>query len=182
MWGEAYKRWRHSRGYGVHSPFAYRIVKEVINPERGYGWYGYKPLSDKYRGKVSDGTIRRSLMLLRLASFLDIGSAYIADFSDRKIIEYALKQVNSKIGLTSDAQLADNARLIITDGKSLGLEKLSKLLERPGRAVYIRDIPSKWTEKLFENLDEGLMLHSRRNALLISRPGMMKVSYTLRKL
>lgn len=34
-----YRRWRHSRGYGVHSPFAYRIVKEVVAPTSGYTYY-----------------------------------------------------------------------------------------------------------------------------------------------
>lgn len=32
-------RWRHSRGYGIHSPYAYRLVKEAICPDRGYLYY-----------------------------------------------------------------------------------------------------------------------------------------------
>lgn len=38
---ETYIRWRHSRGYGVHSPFAYNLVKTAVRPPRGYGYYGY---------------------------------------------------------------------------------------------------------------------------------------------
>lgn len=34
-----YKRWRHTRGFGVHSPFAYRLVTEVVRPPRGYAYY-----------------------------------------------------------------------------------------------------------------------------------------------
>ncbi len=34
-----YRRWRHSRGFGIHSPFAYRIVKEALYPQRGYQYY-----------------------------------------------------------------------------------------------------------------------------------------------
>ena len=36
---DAYRRWRHSRGFGVHSPFAYRIVTEALYPRHGYAYY-----------------------------------------------------------------------------------------------------------------------------------------------
>ncbi|MDE6333696.1 MAG: hypothetical protein K2L77_03515 [Muribaculaceae bacterium] len=34
-----YKRWRHGHGYGVHSPYAYRMVREVLRPPHGYAYY-----------------------------------------------------------------------------------------------------------------------------------------------
>ena len=37
---KAYIRWRHRRGFGVHSPFAYNLVNTAINPGK-YGYYGY---------------------------------------------------------------------------------------------------------------------------------------------
>ena len=36
---DIYKRWRHTRGYGIHSPFAYRLVTEAIRPTRGYSYH-----------------------------------------------------------------------------------------------------------------------------------------------
>ena len=38
--GNAFQRLRHSRGFGVHSPFAYRFVTDVIRPGQ-YGYYAY---------------------------------------------------------------------------------------------------------------------------------------------
>lgn len=32
-------RWRHTHGYGVHSPLAFRIVKECIRPDAAYAYY-----------------------------------------------------------------------------------------------------------------------------------------------
>lgn len=41
-------RWRHTKGYGVHSPLAFRIVRECLMPDGEYGYYG-------------DGTIEQTL-------------------------------------------------------------------------------------------------------------------------
>lgn len=55
-----YKRWRHTRGFGVHSPFAYRMVKEVVSPPRGYAYYAeFRPRMD-----------RRERVFYRLGVFL----------------------------------------------------------------------------------------------------------------
>lgn len=35
-------RLRHKRGFGIHSPYAYRVVKHVIAPAKGYGYYAEK--------------------------------------------------------------------------------------------------------------------------------------------
>ncbi len=37
----AYLRWRHSHGFGVHSPFAYNLVTMAVRPGK-YGYYGYE--------------------------------------------------------------------------------------------------------------------------------------------
>lgn len=37
----SYLRWRHSKGYGVHSPFAYNLVKMAVRPAAQYAYYGY---------------------------------------------------------------------------------------------------------------------------------------------
>lgn len=32
-------RLRHRRGFGIHSPYAYTVVKNIIAPSRGYAYY-----------------------------------------------------------------------------------------------------------------------------------------------
>ena len=39
MLGAWIRRMRHRRGFGVHSPLAFRVVKEVLWPARDYGFY-----------------------------------------------------------------------------------------------------------------------------------------------
>ena len=38
------RRFRNSRGFGVHSPAAFALMKEVVRPARAYGLYSYHPL------------------------------------------------------------------------------------------------------------------------------------------
>lgn len=37
----SYRRWRHSRGFGVHSPWAYGVVSEVLRSNDRYGYYAW---------------------------------------------------------------------------------------------------------------------------------------------
>lgn len=41
---KSYRRWRHRRGFGVHSPSAFSFVGDVVRPARGYGYYAYPTL------------------------------------------------------------------------------------------------------------------------------------------
>ena len=34
-----YRNWRHTKGYGVHSPYAYMLVTEILSLPRGYAYY-----------------------------------------------------------------------------------------------------------------------------------------------
>lgn len=40
-----FRRWKCSRGFGVHSPFAYSFIVDVLR-ERRYGYYAYDLLPD----------------------------------------------------------------------------------------------------------------------------------------
>ena len=80
-------RMRHSRGFGVQSPWAYRMVRYVINEH--YPYYAYESLALSYPGL---GVVERNMceLCLRLANsvqpslvvnFDDAGGAYGAYFS-----------------------------------------------------------------------------------------------------
>lgn len=40
------RRWRHSRGFGVHSPSAFRLIREVLRPSRRYVFYAYAEIAE----------------------------------------------------------------------------------------------------------------------------------------
>lgn len=172
---EGYKRWRHSRGYGVHSPYAYRIVKEVLQSPRGYAYYGYTNLGDGLSGRE-----RKYLRkLLRLASYCDVGSAFIGKAKKNEAAVAALRAANSEMKIIREKGFIRDARLVIVDAGETDLELLKELSDRPGRILYINGAPRDWADSLFESMDEGVMFYGPHKILLISRAGMHKIKYSI---
>lgn len=176
---EAYKRWRHSRGYGVHSPFAYSLVKGVVRPGRGYAWYGYSRTDRAARGCRLPDVAWQARMLLRLASFLGVKKAFIPNADNTAPYRTALLAADSRMVITSALAEADSCTLICTARDLVPLEALTEFLQQPGRCVAMRSYPAGWEKRLFDSLGEGLMLYSRENLIVISRSSMQKVAYTI---
>lgn len=148
----------------------------MFRSSKGYGYYGYQEL-DKFPSNRKDR--KQAKLLLRLASRSDVGSAFIPTTAEKSIFAKALRLAQSKMSLTSEPSLADNARLILSRGSQLELEHLLRLLERPGRIIALKDVPYGWKDSLFEALDEGLMFFGKNTLIIFNRPGMQKVAYSL---
>ena len=41
----SFSTWRHGRGFGVHSPFAYDLLTNTLHEPRHTGYYGYRELN-----------------------------------------------------------------------------------------------------------------------------------------
>lgn len=59
-------RFRHRRGYGVHSPFAFRLITEVFY-EKGE-FYAYAPLAAARQGVVCGQSERLDRLMLRVVN------------------------------------------------------------------------------------------------------------------
>lgn len=110
--GRWYKRWRHGRGFGVHSPLAYALVSEVLRKQRGYAYRAEQDPS--LGGGVVCGD--RARMLVRLAAFIDARSADVSHIDDarmRQAVSEILRAYSPDISLTDDV-----ADIIIVDSAS----------------------------------------------------------------
>ncbi len=65
---QLFNRWRHGRGFGIHSPFAYRLITEVLHQEMGYYAYLRMPGDECYR------TVFRIVLALRPMSVALVGA------------------------------------------------------------------------------------------------------------
>lgn len=175
----SYRRWRHTRGYGVHSPFAYMLTKEVVRPKRGYAFYGYDDISDEARSaRLSGARERAARMLLRIIVRLRPESVFISEELGATFIT-AAKTADRRIRLETSPTRAASCRMIVSHGETLSLDLLKNHLSVAGNSLVLRNIPRGWQDELFDSMSEGVMLYSPRHAILVAREGMQKVAYSM---
>lgn len=175
---DAYRRLRHSYGFGVHSPFAYSIVQRVLNPGRNYRWYGYDDIELAAPLEHPARIRRQARLLLRLAATCHIHSAYIPAETPPAFYT-ALKAANSNMHISHKSGDIEKCELVCCDGSGSDIEHLCKLAHHPHKILAIRNAPSGWADMLFDNLEEGVMLHGKSNIIIICRRNMQKLAYTV---
>lgn len=95
----SYKRWRHKKGYGVHSPFAYSLIKDLSAKPGSY--YKDKMMS-KLMGAKYTYTHRQGRLLHRLIARLDPSVIVMPEegYSEEWVI--AITFANSKANIIKD--------------------------------------------------------------------------------
>lgn len=81
---EFYRRLRHSFGFGVHSPFAFRMVRDVVRAPRGAHYYAGNELRETLRG-LPRGERRRCRLLFRLAARLGFRHVCVSPLTSRAV-------------------------------------------------------------------------------------------------
>ena len=109
IFSDIFNRWRHTLGYGVHSPLAYRIVKECIRPDKRYAMYADSRIDFLF----ADDRKRcvQLKMLIRLINLLKISDIMIPNCP--KKIRQILSDAYPGLHLRTDAQKAKNVGLIV---------------------------------------------------------------------
>lgn len=181
---EAYKRWRHGHGFGVHSPFAYFMVKEVVRPATGYDYYGYACIDEAWlamsRPERHKAMRRQARILLRLAARLDLRSAFLPKAEISIPFRAALDSACSQMQIhtaQADIHLCD---LVLTAGDFISAWTLAEFLSQDHKVLGMRNAPQGWADILFRALPHGLMLHDGDSFIIVNRPHMHKAAYTIR--
>ncbi len=110
--GRWYKRWRHGRGFGVHSPLAYALVSEVLRKQHGYAYRA--ELDPNLGGGVLCNA--RARMLVRLAAFAGARTADVSHIDDsgmRQAVMNVLRTYSPDIQFS-----AIGADIVVTDSIS----------------------------------------------------------------
>lgn len=181
---DRYRRWRHGHGYGVHSPFAYFMVKEVVHPDKEYDYYGYADIDDACNtmpcNRHSRRVRRHAHTLLRLVSRLNVCSAYLPKADADAPYLAALKAANSHIELHSAMADLNRCDLVLSSDDYIPLQRLCEFISLPGKTLGMRHLPHGWAKSLFESLPQGLMLHDYDSLIIVNRPDMQKVAYSIK--
>lgn len=175
---EVYRRWRHTRGYGVHSPFAFSLVELVVHPQ-GIGWYGYQDIDQTFYPGLPDRRVRRQArLLLRLTVALRPKSVFLP-LGIHPAYHAALAAADSHMRISRRPADAPNCRLICSQANHISLPVLLKHMELPGNMIAISNIPADWVDQIFDAMPEGLLLEGKHNIFAINRSDMAKLRYSI---
>lgn len=106
------RRWRHTRGYGVHSPLAFRIVKECIRPDGRYGFYCDPYLDFEYHGDRRG--LRRARLIIRLLHLLRPACVWMPA-ADKRILT-AIKMIMPAMRVATHREFPKDTDFIIASG------------------------------------------------------------------
>ncbi len=78
-----FRRWRRTKGYGIHSPYAFRFVREVIRSSNDYGYYAYAEIENELRRHHP--SLKRSTARLIFRLLVELNPATVSIASDRAV-------------------------------------------------------------------------------------------------
>lgn len=175
-----YLRWRHSKGYGVHSPYAYRFVTDVLQPGE-YGFYAYHEIDHEFliaRGKHEIDA--KSLKLFfRLIKFLDTKRLIVAGNRNKDLL---LLGKIANIPVLDFQKLKDKDfrknDLLIINGSDLSQENLIPDI-KAGIPVFAINPSNQLKSLMSIPLERGLYLEGNRRLLLVPRQEMAYTTYQI---
>lgn len=183
---DPYLRWRHSRGFGIHSPFAYHIVTTAVTPGRRYSYYGYTPidiaLETTPRGAYSYRKIRKNArLLLRLIVALD-AKRVIVPASAHPVFRVAAEAAGVKVeNDTKDLLPAEGDLHLITTEEGEAFDKLKEAVA--AKVSVMLTSPTPFDTNLINEIlaleFEGVMLYGTHTALLLPRTHTAHARYSM---
>lgn len=163
--GQRYKRWRHGRGYGVHSPLAYDLITNTLREHGSY--YGYERLDAACKGSRQMVPCRLRLLLRLLARF-NPSTVTITGEECVSLLRLAVKTANSRCKISKT--LSGNEFIIINGEMSAQLPIIDK-----GVYFFINQGYKSDTalEELWTKIGHGIRLDNCRDmAIIISGEGL----------
>lgn len=138
--------WRSGCGFGIHSPFAFRFVTEVLR--QPYSYYGYAELPD-----------RRSRLLLRL--LVAFRPERVAFYGGDDALRRAVSLANSRAKIIEGES---DAEFVVADCRGWSSAEVSALFNRqPMPAALLlncRSVPAL--------ADHGMTFNNHRGTVVVA--------------
>ncbi len=165
---EYLERWRHTHGYGVHSPLAYRIVKDCLRPDRRYAFYSDAYLDFEYHEDRKG--LKNAKMALRLINLLRPKRIWLPG-GDKRLCT-ALKMSFPKIQMATQKECPKNIDFIIAgSGDFHAMWGKMDTMEECGMLALGKEVDD------FKGAT--LILSSKTFTIILRREGMDFVSYSV---
>lgn len=165
----------HSYGHGVHSPFAFSVVRDIIRPR--YEYYCEEELVNEcISSNVSHQTEKDVLLLLRLMARFKLPTA-IMSFSSGYLIKKAFLFGYSKVDIINQLKFDWKPKLIYARSGDYKVTDISASLKCTGSIVLCCNFTKDDITYIVDSLAGGCAFISRDRALIFSRERMEKVVY-----
>ncbi len=158
-----YVLWRHGRGFGIHSPFAYRFITEVLR--QGLPFYAYRDIP-------ADGRMR---LLFRVACHLQPRRVEVIT-STPAPVESTLRRVSGKIEF-----VAEEADFVVADLGDTTVSELLPRLARLSKGALLLNIRSEELREIAAGLERGMLFYNcRGTAVLASLPHLPRQDFKVK--
>lgn len=184
---EAYKRWRHSYGFGVHSPFAYELIKSSITPGK-YAYYGYWDIDKAILhpgAKVYPSLRKDARLLLRLLINLRSSSLLLPKGSHpvfATVAKAAGIQTAPRHGeaISPKSQCTKQTPLLLLTRNTLPKSGEAARRTKEGISILAFDPTPQLRSEIKSAMTDGLILEGTRTLLVVPRPEMAQTYYSVR--
>lgn len=141
-----FRCWRHGRGFGIHSPFAYTLITEVLRQR--YPYYGYADISPD----------RRIRLLFRLVTHFRPKSVMIVS-SQPRLLEGAVRRASSRTVIG-----APDADFVVADAADCTPDTLGALVVTGVRMLILNALPET-AALISAAMPCGMLFDNRRGTL-----------------
>ena len=145
-----YKRWRHGRGFGIHSPFAYDFITLTLRERLPY--YGYDDIAAAVASSDAQPSIseHRLRLIFRIAVRFNPSSVAIVGDKVDPALTATLKAVRQDVTITDQADEVDfiivngatslnlcseKAVMLFPDTRRAGFDTLDRVWRQVGRGM-----------------------------------------------
>lgn len=171
-------RWRGSRGYGVHSPLAFSLVKHVLRPSRGVVYYGEEALmaTDGLAGRE----LKRARILLRLVAELQPSFVWISPGASAHL-QSAVRLAGEVIRIFDGSLFPDRypeADLLVLDSFSPSPGQIAEMLAT-GKSLIAFNLKPEDIEKFKAANTSAIILEGVDSLIAVARPGLSPYIYNV---
>lgn len=162
-----WSKFRRSRGFGVHSPFAFDLLSNTLHEPKGYAYYP--------DGDIDKNPVLR--LIMRLVARFTPRRVMVSDDPDG-LISRAVARADSRVSLTGDAP-----DMVILSGSNDSPQAVDSALEaiKTGGVVFIinrRKVPDI-ARLLKKNMTRGMTFYSRHKLLIVAAPHLPRRDYEI---
>lgn len=180
---DRFLRWKRSKGYGIHSPLAFRLIWRVVTPDKDKAYYGEEYLE----GMAPPGLrgyrrLRQAQMLLRFVA--DVQPDFVWTPAPLpEIMREAISRAGCVIRIfegTAYLSELDKAEMVVLDGEKLSAKLLPRVM-KPGKSMIAFNVPESFVRRVAAELKCGVMLEGIGSFIAIFRDDVSPMVYSVKR-